>query len=181
MKPHRQWGAHKREVVRHKCLRLHLSVAPPLCLSWIHNTFSLSMLILCSSLFPLHPPIHLFHPSPTSPFSFYIFIFVLSSFISPLVLSLSTPHLLAGWLGVCGWVCVSVWVWEREREQESVFDIPLASHTTLSHPLCLLGSHLTHSHSTLQSVFIEMPTSLQFSTSRGQTHRKKYKGNNVAV
>lgn len=137
MKPHRQRGAHKREVVRHKCLRLHLSVAPPLCLSWIHNTFSLSMLILCSSLFPLHPPIHLFHPSPTSPFSFYIFIFVLSSFISPLVLSLSTPHLLAGWLagGVWVGVCVCLSVRARERAGECVWHSTGIPHNLISSPV----------------------------------------------
>lgn len=93
----------QKRVVRHKHLRLHLSVAPPRRLSWIHNTVSLSVSWCCVAAF-----LPYIHPSvSTSPF-----IFVLASFISPPVLSLSTPHLLA--------VCACVRACVRESASRRV-------------------------------------------------------------
>lgn len=53
------------------------------------------------------------------------------------------------WIGpqndFCTYVCVCVKGRRRQQEQqEYVFDIPLASTSTSSHLLCLLGSHLSY-------------------------------------
>lgn len=92
----------------------------------------------------LHPCIHPFH---------YFFIHIFALWPSEIHLLYSTPN--------------------PQSLREHV-DIPSASNPTSSHPLCLLGSHLSHKHTYVYTHFINMTTMLIFSSGKESRKEKQH-------